>query len=349
MATIKDVSRNAGVSIATVSNVLNNTKYVSDDVKKRVYTAIEKTGYIPNKIARSLKIKKTNTIGLIVNYIENPLYSGLFREIERKASAKGYSVIVCNTSDNAAAEAKQIEILLSNHVDGLIIVAAKNSEIKKRNLIPPEFPVVFVNKKVDGFDAASVVIENKKAAYEAVSHLINAHSLEQIAIVIGEKANKLSKEREQGYLTALKDHNLPFDKNLVIEGGSTFQGGVTAAEKLLASEKEPNAIFVTGTTMLLGVMLQMKKAGVKCPEDISIIGFSDTNINLLMDPPLSSVAQPIENIAENALDSILKQVEDGVFDKETTILPCTINYRRSCGCYWDPAVEMLEQANALTF
>lgn len=347
MANLKDVAKRAKVSIATVSNVLNNTKYVSDDIKQRVYKAIEETGYIQNNIARSLKTQQTKTIGIVVTYIENPVYSGLFREIESQARSKGYSVIVCNSNDDPEMEKVQVELLLSNRVDGLIVVPSKNSKISKMNLLPTDFPIVFINRKISDFDFVNVVIENKKAAYEAVEHLIQKHHLERIAMVIGEKTNQMSQERKEGYITALNNNGLKFQSDLLVDGYSTFQGGVSAAKSLFSLEQPPDGIFVAGTTMMLGVLFQIKKMGIRCPEDVAIIGFSDSNINLLMDPPLSSVVQPIQDLARNGLTYLLRQIEKQSFKKETVVLPCSINYRRSCGCEWEPTIEMIKNQDSV--
>lgn len=341
MATIKDVSKKANVSIATVSHVLNNTKFVSEGVKQKVLEAVRETGYTPNKIAKSLKMNRSKTIGLIVTYIENPIYSKLFRVIEEAAQLQGYTVIVTNSSDDPAMEAMQIELLLSNRIDGLIVVPAKNSTLKESSVIPADFPVVLLNRRLDREQATNIVIENKKAAYEAVKHLIEKHHYRSIAAVIGASSNMLSSEREAGYSEALLDHQLEVRRDWIVEGHSTFQGGFLAAQQLMELPHPPRAIFVSGTNMMLGVLLQLKKMGVKCPDDIALIGFSDSTVNPLMDPPLSSIAQPTSEMGAMAVERMIQKIEGTENEPQTVILPCTMNYRRSCGCQWEPTLEWL--------
>jgi DNA-binding LacI/PurR family transcriptional regulator len=339
MANIKDVAAKANVSVATISNVLNGTKYVSDEVKERVWDAVEETGYIPNNLARSLKVKRTRTIGMIVAYIENPIYAGIFRELEMTAKTKGYSVVVCNSNDDPETEEQLVKLLLSNKVDGLVIVPAKNSKISNKNLIPPDFPLVLLNRKINGFQANSVGIENEKSTFEAVSHLINVHGYKRIAYVSGETSNLLSKERKEGYIQALEENDIKVDPELIFNGDSTFQGGGRAAAAMLSQTDRLEAVFVAGTTMLLGVMFQLKIMNISCPKDIAVMGFSDSSMNILLDPPISSITQPLKELAENAFSLVLKQIEHKSTDIENIILPCKTQYRSSCGCKWEPDLE----------
>ncbi|WP_188206895.1 LacI family DNA-binding transcriptional regulator [Alkalibacillus aidingensis] len=336
MATIKDVANRAEVSTATVSHVINKTKFVSQEVRDKVLNAIEETGYIPNNIARSLKVNQTKTIGLIVAYIENPIYSGVFREIEKYARNHGYSVLICNSNDDPDIEEEQIQLLLTNRVDGLIIVPSKNSKIPKKGLIPEGFPVCFLNRQLSGYSVPSVVIENKQASYEAVNHLIQKHNQKEVGIILGERHNQLSKERHEGYRLALLENSIEYNDDLVIEGYSTFQGGVSAVRDLASEGYFPDSVFITGTTMMLGFMFELKKMGISCPADISIIGFSDTNMSPLMDPPLSAVAQPINKLAERSVELLFEQIDGAKKGDLVEVLSCKVNYRMSCGCHWEP-------------
>lgn len=340
MVTIKEVSQKSQVSIATVSHVLNHTKYVSDEVRQRVLDVVKETGYKPNKIAKSLKMKKSKTIGLIVVYIENPVYSSIFKVIEKTARANGYSVIVCNSDDNPDTEETQIEFLLSCRVDGLIVVPAKNSKMAADQMIPAGFPLVLLSRRLAGYRATSIGIDNTNIAEAAVSHLIEVHGISRIAAVIGERTNMTSKERLEGYKRALHKHNIAFDPKLVCDGHSTFQGGASAADTLINNPAPPEAVFIMGTNMMLGVMWQLKKMQVNCPNDIAVIGFSDSNVNVWMDPPLSSVVQPTQDMGTLAVESLLRQMEEDETELQTIVLPCSINYRRSCGCSWEPTIEM---------
>ncbi|WP_059103058.1 LacI family DNA-binding transcriptional regulator [Shouchella shacheensis] len=337
MATIREVAEKANVSIATVSYVLNNTKPISKEVKCRVYEAIAETGYVANSIARSLKRQETKTIGMVVTYIDNPVYSGIFKSIEKKAQLEGYAVMVCTSNDDPDIEEAQIKLLLSKKVDGLIIVPSKGSKLQKNRILPQGFPIVLINREVPGLEASLVAIRNEEAAYEVTSHLYTHHQIESVGLIIGsERPNRLSRERKTGYQKALKKHGLRYRPEWEIEGGSNFEGGMKAAKCIMEMETPPRAMFITGTTMMLGFMFQLKNMDVKCPSDIAVIGFSDSSMSVLIEPTLSSIAQPIEEMSNHTLKLILEAIENNHMKIKEVVLPCTIHYRKSCGCEWEP-------------
>lgn len=344
MVNIKDVAKKANVSIATVSHVLNNTKFVREEARQRVLGAVEETGYVRNSIARSLKLKETKTIGMVITYIDNPVYSGLFKSIEEKAELKGYSVMVTTSNDNTDIEVKQIQSLLSKKVDGLIIVPSKNSKIHEKKIIPKNFPVVTINRRIEGFECNHIGIENENAAFEVTSHLIKEHNKKHIGIVVGEKSNELSKQRRNGFLKALKQNNLDYNPGWDINGESNFKGGARAAKKLLTMKEPPESVFIAGTTMMLGFMFQIKNMDIKSPDEISTVGFSDSSMSILVHPTLSCVAQPIEKMAESGLELLTDHIENNHSNNIDFILPCTIYYRESCGCNWEYE-NFLSQSN----
>lgn len=290
MATIRDVAKEAGVSIATVSHVINDTRYVSPELIARVKEAMERLNYHPNGIARSLKTQRTHTIGLIVSDISNPFFSSLVRGVEDAAAENGYSVIIANTDEDLAKERLYLKVLRERRIDGLII-APTGKEVKDLKLLSEQgIPFIFVDRKIDNIEADAVLSENVEGAYQAVRYLIK-RGHRRIGVVLGLKGVSTSEERFMGYKKALGEFKTPEEEELIVRGNFRVEGGVKACRKLLSLQNPPSAIFSLNNMMTIGVLKALRERGLRCPKDIEVVGFDDFEWADTFDFPLSTVVQ----------------------------------------------------------
>jgi len=291
MPTIEDVAKRAEVSKSTVSHVINNTRYVSPELTEKVKKAMEELGYhSPNAIARGLKTQKTFTIGLIVSDITNLFSPYMARGLEGIASEKDYNVIVSNTDELLEKEQKLIDNLIEQRVDGVVLSPTGKDDDKISLLREQDTPFVFLDRKVGAVEADFVTSRNEKGAYKATELLLkNGH--ERIGVILGPESITTSKNRFRGYKRALQGAEIEVDSDLVVEGDYKLKGGQEAAEQLLEHERPPTAIFSTNLMSNLGALKAIKNMGMRCPEDVSLVGFDDVPWVETLQPPLTVVSQ----------------------------------------------------------
>lgn len=328
MATIRDVARRAGVSVATVSYVINGTRYVSPELKERVQRAIEELNYYPHGIARSLKTRKTHTLGLIVSDISNPFFSTLARGAEDEAAHHGYSLILANADENPSKERLYIDVLTQKKVDGLVIAPSTKGAENIQQLQRRKISFVFVDRKLEGVEADAVLSENVQGAYQAVRHLLELGH-RRIAIVLGLKGALTSEERFQGYKLALSEFRVPVDPALVAWGHFRMQGGFEAASQLLELDRPPTAIFSTNNLMTIGVMKALKERGLRCPEDVSIVGFDELEWGDAFEPALTVVIQSPYKLGRQAVRLLLQRLQDYARPWREVRIPTRLEVRES--------------------
>lgn len=327
--TIRDVARQAGVSTATVSRVLNDSGGVSEHTRSRVEQAIADLGYRYNALAGSLKKQQTGLIGHIVPSIAGAVSPMLARAVEEQAQKSGYNVILCNSFDRADKELASMDLLLERRVDGIIFSAPTELEnvktAKTRGV-----PVVVIERREDTSGFHFVESNNLNGAYDAVSYLIRLGH-RQIGMIAGQQNAIISKLRIEGYGLALGDAGLSTDPKLVVDGDYSRIAGYDAVKKLLALKKPPTAVFAANDTMAIGAMQAARHAGLDVPKDISIIGFDDTYAELAI-PQLTTVHQPLYEIGTLAT-KILVALIDGSTDLYPleNVLPCQLRERESTG------------------
>ncbi len=261
MSTINDVAEEAGVSVATVSHVINGTRYVSNELTERVEEAMEKLGYRPNAVARSLKTNKTQTIGLIASDLSNPFFSSLLRGVEDSALKEDYSLIVCNTDETLDKEKLYIDVLSGRKIDGLLIAPTGKSDENLRSLQKRNIPMVFIDRKAKGIEADAVLSDNVSGASEATRHLVDLGH-KKIGIILGLMSVSTTRERLEGYKKVLGEEGLEYDPDLVKHGFSQVTGGAQAAEELLSLNSPPSAIFSTNNLMTIGAMQGLMNEGL---------------------------------------------------------------------------------------
>jgi len=308
--TVQDVAHRANVSTATVSHVLNGTRYVSPELIARVRHAVLDLDYHPNGIARSLKTQKTQLISLIISDITNPFFSCLVRGAERALSERGYGLLVCNTDENTAMESKYLGVSLQKGVDGIILVPTGKDNEGIQRLIRRDLPVVFADRIVPGVDADAVLSDNMVGAYQAVKHLIDwGHR--RIGVIGGLERVTAVQERIAGYMQVLQEFGLKLNDDLIASGGSKMEGGYEACCKLLNLSTPPTAIFSTNNLMLRGALKAFKAHGIAYPHEVSIVGFDDFAGAALYNPSLTVVNQQADAIGFKAAELLMQQLKEG--------------------------------------
>ena len=308
MANIKDVAEKAGVSTATVSHVINNTRYVSEPTKQKVIESMNELNYKPNTIARSLRSNKTKMIGFIVPDISNFFFTGLANYIEDELKTRDYSLFIGNSNESIEDEKKQITKLKSQLIDGLIVAPAVGDHSFLKSLEnSKDCPIVFVDRKPEGFNGLSVLADNFNGSYQAVKYLIEKGH-EKIGIITGLPGLSTTRERLNGYKKALKDYNIQINTEFIEVGDSRFNTGYELTSKLF-KDKNITALYVTNNLMCVGAMEFLNKHNISIPDEIAIIGFDDYNWASITNPPLSVIKQPIEKIGRTAAKELLNLLE----------------------------------------
>ena len=319
MVTIKDVAKKAGVSPSTVSRALSGNGPVKESTRKKVLDAVKLLDYRPNFLAQGLKEGKTKTIGLIIPNIRNPIYPAVARGVEDAAKKFGYTVILCNTDEDVDTEKEYIQKLQKRWVVGIIIAPASNENEHIVKLQNENFPIVVIVRNVD-FLSNAVIIDNYRAAYDAVSYLIRTGH-RRIAIVKGNQQLALYRERFRGYKQALLDAGIPVVEELIAgDDSDSVQwtlDGYNAINCLFSQNIEFDAVFATTDLRAIGAIRAIKDHGYKVPEDISVIGFDNLEFSSLIDPPLSTVSQPLYDIGMRAVNKLIPLIDNKTVTEPT--------------------------------
>ena len=322
--TISDVAERAGVSIATVSRVINETGYVSPELSGKVYSAMEELDYTPNIIARSLRKRKTETIGIIVPDNSNPFFAEISREIENFGFQEGYSVLLCNSDNDVKKEKAYVDVMISKLIDGVIFIASSSEKSNLDSLLNRNIPVVVVDRRIEDTEVNVILNDNELGGYLATWHLIQLGH-KKIGCITGPSDVTPSFERVDGYKRALQEANLPFNDDLVKIGDFSYLSGIKAAGDLLCIKDKPTAIFACNDVMALGAIKKIHDMGLWIPSDVSIVGFDGITLSAAFTPSLTTVSQPTENIARAAVDTLLKKISgDEIINRVIIFKPILI-------------------------
>lgn len=335
--TIKDIAREAGVSIATVSFVMNNKdKNISEATKKRVKDVMKKYNYIPNAMAGSLVTRRTGIIGLILPDITNPFFPGIARGAEDRANEEGYSIIFCNTDDKIEVEEKYIESLTSKMVDGIIIAHSSNSDMMSEILERCQIPIILIDRDFDSRNVlGKVLVNNRDGAFKAVTHMIEK-GYRNIAYLSGSLKTQTAMDRLNGYKEALVHGNIVPSDDLIKFGEYRVEWGKQGIQELLKEKKDFDGVFCGNDLIAIGAMKELLRNGYKVPGDVGVMGFDDIYIAQMVEPELTTVRQPNYEMGYQSVDLLinhLKERQSGVVKKddgnETIILDTEIMKRDS--------------------
>jgi LacI family transcriptional regulator len=331
MVTMADVARVAGVSLTTVSHVVNGTRPTSPRTAERVRAAIERTGYSPNTIARALARARTQSIGLAISGLGNPYFSDVIAAVEARAGRAGHTVLLGDTHDDPEQELRIVRALVERRVDGLLLSPSPAaSEHALRYLAAQELPVVLLDRFLPvGLD--QVGSENERPTAQLVEHLAGLGH-RRIALVAGLAGVSTTDERVRGFRLGLARSGLPEDGALVVDGGSRPDLARAAALRLLELPEPPTAIVSANNVMTIGVLRALTERSLRVPRDVALVAFDDFEWADLFAPRLTVVRQPTAELGERAVELMLSRLEAPGAPARTVRLDATFVHRESCGC-----------------
>jgi DNA-binding LacI/PurR family transcriptional regulator len=332
-AKITDIAREAGVSISTVSRVLNQTVPVAPETSERVWLAVTRLAYTPNSAARRLASNQANTIGLVLPEISGIFFPPMLRGIERCVNHHGYDLLIYSAGRIDHAGSPYRRPLGEHNTDGLLVFTGSLGDPELSWFHHRGFPVVLLHRSAPpGLEIPVVRFENQASAAALVDHLIEAHGCRRIAFLRGPEGNEDSREREMGYQDALARHGLESDPNLVETGGFDTQGGLRAAALLVDRGARFDAIFCGDDEAAAGALFTLNQREIRVPEEVRVVGFDDNFLAPLLPVPLTTVHASSEQAGYQAASQLIRLIQTGQADALTTVLPTQLVIRRSCGC-----------------
>ena len=330
MATIGDVARLAGVSVSTAGRALSGNGYAKQETRRRVQAAAEELGYVPNHIARSLRSRTTKMVGLLIADVENTFYSVIAKNVESVLKETGNHVVLCNHNDDPKEESEYLTLLESMGVDGLIITPTPQNRRALERLQNKGMIIVQIDRRVNGLRSDAIVVDNQRVSAQAVTHLIDrGHT--RIGILTGPTRVTTAKERLAGYQSALAEHDLPFRPELVRAGSFQRDHAVQDATSLIRSELRPTALFATNNILGEACVQALTAHRLRIPEDMSLLAFDDLPWMTLMTPHVSTVRQPIADMARSAADLLRRRLGGGDHNPTTVVFDAELVPRDSVG------------------
>jgi len=323
--TIKDIARELGISPSTVSRALKDHPDISKDTKKAVNDLAEKLNYQPNIVALNLRTKKTNTIGVIIPEIIHFFFSTVIAGIEDVAYDAGYNVILTQSNESLEREKTDLKALYNSRVDGMLISTSRetNTFDHIESIIAKGVPIVFYDRNYPNQNTSKVIVDDYVGSKEAVMHLIE-QGCKRIAHIQSASKLTIAQDRLRGYQEALDEHKLPFPDNYIqVCNTGSVEDGFRAMNDLLALPKRPDGVFANNDVLAMGAMQAIKKAGLKIPQDIAVVGFSNWFYSSMIEPALSSVDQPGFLMGQEAAKLLIRQIELGEKDENAVIVPET--------------------------
>lgn len=330
--TIHDIAKELNISASTVSRALKDNPLISEATRIKIKKAAEEMGYRPNVMAANFRTKRTNTIGVIVPLINRHFFSAVISGIEDVAYQQGFAVTISQSNDNFEKEDKIAHTLFANRVDGLILSIGMETKTTDhlRLFSDRNIPLVFFDRVVDEIDAHKIVVDDFGSAYKATQHLIE-RGRKRIAHIGGPLNLKIYQHREDGYCKALSDNGLESKESYVVNNSLTRLDGVKAIKKLLKNDLKPDAIFCANDTTALSTIMYLKENGIRVPEDIAIVGYSNEPFSEVVTPSISTIQQPGVEIGQKAAELIINQIlqKEKVTKFETIKLPTKLIIRES--------------------
>lgn len=329
MATIKDVALRAGVSVTTVSHVVNATRRVSPEGRERVEDAIRELGYVPSAVARSLKRSNTRTLAMLIPNCSNPYFAEIMRTVEDRCFGAGYNLVLCNTDDEPRRQSVYLQALAERRIDGVILVSTGDDASLRTLLHGLKMPVVVVDREIDDPGCDLVETAHVQGALLATRHLV-ALGHRRIACIGGPAGLAPSEQRVSGWRAALDEAGLADESaGLLWRGDFASQSGYDAMRLLLRQAQQPSAVFVCNDLMAMGALCAAHEAGVRVPDALSVVGFDDIELSAFTSPPLTTVAQPKQRIGALAVDMLMERIDGGRAEGRSVVLQPELRVRAS--------------------
>jgi LacI family transcriptional regulator len=333
--TLKDVAALSGVHPSTVSRVLRGKEslQISQATRHKIFSAAKKLDYQPNQTARALRLKKSQTIGLVIPNIGSPYFAGIAKILDEESSKAGYTLIVCDTNENQKKEINAVNDLRGRGVDGLIIAPVQDTDEQIKDLVEKNFPLVLIDRFYDDFKTNAIVCNDEDSAYLAVSKLgeLGHH---RIGFICGRPNVYPVMRRIAGYKRAVLEHHLDLDPDLSSAGDQSLESGYHSAKKLFSLTSPPSALLLSGTIITIGVFKAIIEKNLSIPENISIIGFTDTIFAPYLRQPISTIHHQVKRIGHEAFKLLFKILKsDQPKEPETIIVKNLMIDRGSVGAY----------------
>ncbi|MBN2393785.1 MAG: LacI family DNA-binding transcriptional regulator [Anaerolineae bacterium] len=330
MPTIRDVAQHAGVAPITVSRVVNQDGYVSDETRARVEAAIAELGYVPNRLARGLRSKRTNTLGLVLTDIANPFWTTVARGVEDAAEAEGFSVILCNTDESEHKQEAYLHVLLQKQVDGFVLAPARSNAAPVTLIQQQDVPVVVIDRRVP-VDVDTVRCDSEGGAYQLTRHLLDLGH-RHIAILSSSAFVSTAEDRVAGYRRALQEADLPVDDAYIFHREFTQAAGDAMARQAMALTPCPTALFAVNNFIAIGAYKAVREMGLHVPDDASVVAFDDLPLALVIEPFLTVASQPAYAMGRRATELLLQRLSNDATEPcQHIVLPTTLIVRQSSG------------------
>lgn len=327
--TLKDIAKIAGVAESTVSRAINNKPGVGAQTREKIMEIVREHNYQPNQLAQGLAKRETHLLALIVADLTGPGYSEIIKSMEKTANQAGYQLIICNTDNNLAKEKTYLNLVGQHRVDGAIILGGTlaNNNIMKLALNQDEL-LVLVNCLAEEVLIPTVLVDNARGGYLATVHLLE-QGLEKIALVMGPANDFLESEKLNGYQQALADYNIPFREQLIIKTDLSREGGYNAFFRVMKIDELPDGFFVTNDLLAIGLTEAIKMGGYLIPGDFALVGYGDSIISAVINPPLTVVAEPLQQLGRLAAEYIIKLINDQAIEEVIRVLEPELMIRES--------------------
>ncbi len=331
MPTIRNVAERAGVAPITVSRVINDSGYVSEETRARVEAAIAELRYVPNTLARSLRSRKTGLLALIVTDITNPFFTTIARGVEDVANEHGFSVILCNTDENEDKQIDYLTVLLQKRVDGFLFVPARSTPESVQLIQRQNVPVVVIDRQISGVEVDVVRGDSEQGAYELVNLLLSLGH-RRIGMLSGPETISTAAQRVAGYRRALAEAGVDRDAALVYCGAYTQEGGYQTTQQALSATPRPSALFAANNFIAMGAFRALREAGLSVPEDVALVCFDEAPQSAMIEPFLTVAAQPAYEMGRQATDLLLARLSGEALQAcQEIVFPVEIIARKSCG------------------
>ncbi len=327
MTSIKDIARELNVSATTVSRAINNTKGISAETREQILNLCQQRGYRPNSAARSLILKKTNMIGLIIPDITNQYYSYISKGVSAFLEQKGYGLILCNSDRKKVNEKMYIQFLSERRVDGIILIPINPRREEYAFLIDHGIPLVLIDNHVNDLDVSFVTNDNYAGARKIISHMVR-QGYRRIGVIMGDENSSASNSRLAAYIDILRENGAPVESDIILHSNAMFEDGFKLAPALL--EKKVDAVFAINDVVALGVIKYCYLKGIRIPEDIGVAGYDDIEQGSMLPIPLTTVHQRKHTLGAKAAEILFEEINNPDFGKQKVILQPELVIRKSC-------------------
>ncbi len=333
---MKEIAKEVGVSVTTVSHVINGTKRISEPTYNKIMECVKRHNYVPNYSAKNLRNSATKTAGLVVPSFPDSYVTRYINSISKRAKEMGYSLLFVNTDEDTDYEEETLKLLNAKMVDGIILApSAKASKPLPYDVtfLKDSMPIVLISRRHEAFDDCPVVIQDDyQAGYDAATHLLY-HNHENMGIIYAVEDISPTNDRIRGFEDALKEHGLKLPSNHIYQGYATVEGGKKAVRKLLENQPQITAIFTLNDSMTIGAISALKEMNKKVPNDVALIGFGDFPSAAVMDPPITNINLSPDILGQTAFDLLLNKINNPGYNKSKSVhLPTYLITRKSCGC-----------------